>query len=155
MLKLVSFHIQAHLNAFLQILECFPNFFLRPLARESSCIWPGSKCKKFNSQFVIRKAHSPFQRELTGVCHLVSPLKVIQQLLTCSSWSSHHFNPSCHLSLNNVLQKAVQMQHVTNPANLLSFYGNYDIPFIFDSNGLFFHTVSSTDHHRRLLSVNV
>ena len=35
MLKLVSFHIQAHLNAFLQILEYFSQICLGPLARES------------------------------------------------------------------------------------------------------------------------
>jgi len=35
MLKLVSFHIQAHLNAFLQILEYFIDNSLGPLARES------------------------------------------------------------------------------------------------------------------------
>ena len=44
MLKLVSFHIQAHLNAFLQILEYFSQICLGPLARESLCIfhfeWP-------------------------------------------------------------------------------------------------------------------
>ena len=37
MLKLVSFHIQAHLNAFLQILEYFSEICLGPLARESPC----------------------------------------------------------------------------------------------------------------------
>jgi len=37
MLKLVSFHIQVHLNAFLQILEYFFQICLRPLARESPC----------------------------------------------------------------------------------------------------------------------
>ena len=38
MLKLVSFHIQAHLNAFLQIMEYFSQICLGPLARESPCI---------------------------------------------------------------------------------------------------------------------
>ena len=38
MLKLVSIHIQAHLNAFLQILEYFSQICLGPLARESPCI---------------------------------------------------------------------------------------------------------------------
>ena len=38
MLKLASFHIQAHLNAFLQILECFSQICLGPLARELLCI---------------------------------------------------------------------------------------------------------------------
>ena len=38
MLKLVSFHIQAHLNAFLRILEYFSQICLGPLARESPCI---------------------------------------------------------------------------------------------------------------------
>jgi len=38
MLKLVSFHIQAHLNSFLQILEYFSQIRLGPLARESPCI---------------------------------------------------------------------------------------------------------------------
>ena len=39
MLKLVSFHIQAHLNVFLQILEYFSQICLGPLARESPCIY--------------------------------------------------------------------------------------------------------------------
>ena len=34
MLKLISFHIQAHLNAFLQILEYFYQIFWGPLASE-------------------------------------------------------------------------------------------------------------------------
>ena len=38
MLKLVSFHIQAHLSAFLQILEYFSQICLGPIARESPCI---------------------------------------------------------------------------------------------------------------------
>ena len=38
MLKLVSFHMQAHLNAFLQILEYFSQICLGPRARESTCI---------------------------------------------------------------------------------------------------------------------
>ena len=38
MLKLVSFHIQAHLNAFLQILEYFSQIGLGPLAGESPFI---------------------------------------------------------------------------------------------------------------------
>ena len=38
MLKLVSFHIQAHLNAFLQILEYFSQICLGPLATKSPCI---------------------------------------------------------------------------------------------------------------------
>ena len=37
MLKLVSFHIQAHLNAFRQILEYFSQICLGPLAIESPC----------------------------------------------------------------------------------------------------------------------
>ena len=39
MLKPVSFHIQAHLNAFLQILEDFSQICLGPLARESPRIF--------------------------------------------------------------------------------------------------------------------
>ena len=39
MLKLVSFHIQAHLNAFLQILEYFYQICLGPLARELPCTY--------------------------------------------------------------------------------------------------------------------
>ena len=39
MLKLVSFHIQAHLNAFLQTLEYFSQICLGPLATESPCIY--------------------------------------------------------------------------------------------------------------------
>ena len=38
MLELVPFHIQAHLNAFLQLLEYFSQICLGPLARESLCI---------------------------------------------------------------------------------------------------------------------
>ena len=38
MLKLVTFHIQEHLNVFLLILEYFPHICLGPLARESPCI---------------------------------------------------------------------------------------------------------------------
>ena len=38
MLKLASFHIQAHLNAFLQILEYFSQIRLGTLARESPSI---------------------------------------------------------------------------------------------------------------------
>ena len=37
MLKLVSFHIQAQLNAFLQILEYFSQICFGPLARELPC----------------------------------------------------------------------------------------------------------------------
>ena len=37
MKKLVSFHIQAHLNAFLQILDYFSQICLGPLARKSPC----------------------------------------------------------------------------------------------------------------------
>ena len=38
MLKLVSFHIRAHFNAFLQILEYFSQIGLGPLATEAPCI---------------------------------------------------------------------------------------------------------------------
>jgi hypothetical protein len=38
MQKLVSFHMQAHLNAFLQIVEYFSQIYLGPLARESPCM---------------------------------------------------------------------------------------------------------------------
>ena len=44
MLKLVSFHIQAHLNAFLQILEYFSQIYLGPLARESHYIMSLNLC---------------------------------------------------------------------------------------------------------------
>ena len=45
-------------------------------------------------------------------------LKVIQQLLTSSFSSSRHFYPSLYLSSNNVFQKAVPTQDVTNPVSL-------------------------------------
>ena len=48
MLKLVSFHIQAHLNAFLQILEYFSQICLVPLARESPCICKGKSKDMFH-----------------------------------------------------------------------------------------------------------
>ena len=40
MLKLVSFHVQAHLNAFLKILEYFSQICLLPLARGSPVEYP-------------------------------------------------------------------------------------------------------------------
>ena len=43
MLKLASFHFQAHLNAFLQILEYFSQICFGPLARESLCIYVQGK----------------------------------------------------------------------------------------------------------------
>ena len=49
MLKLVSFHIQAHLNAFLQILEYFSQICLGPLARESPCITYVFMYRKYNA----------------------------------------------------------------------------------------------------------
>ena len=47
--------------------------------------------------------------------------KLIQQLLTYPSSSSRQLYPSLHLSFNNVLQKAMSTQDVTNPVSPLSF----------------------------------
>ena len=49
-------------------------------------------------------------------------LKVIQYLLTSSSSSSCHFYPSLYLSFNNVFQKAVPTQDLTNPVSLQFFF---------------------------------
>ena len=48
-------------------------------------------------------------------------LKVIQQLLTSSSSSSLTFYPSLYFSFNNLFQKAIPTQYVTNPVSLPSF----------------------------------
>jgi len=55
-------------------------------------------------------------------------LKVIQQLQMSSS-SYRLF----YLSFNNVFQKTVFTQDVTNPANSPSFYGTHDISFLLHS----------------------
>ena len=52
-LKLVSFHIQAHLNAFFQILEYFSQICLGPLATESLCIIKLILIIYVNSTFII------------------------------------------------------------------------------------------------------
>ena len=56
MLKLVSFRIQAHLNAFLQILEYFPQICLGPLAKESPCTcvtWQGIDYKLPEDDIIV------------------------------------------------------------------------------------------------------
>ena len=58
-------------------------------------------------------------------------LKFIQQLLTTSSSSYRYCYPSFQLSFNNVFQKAVPMQDVTNPASLY-FHCMQDIPILLD-----------------------
>jgi len=55
MLKLVSFHIQAHLNAFLQILEYFSQICLGPLARVSPCVLTTIKKITLAASHRIRK----------------------------------------------------------------------------------------------------
>jgi len=52
---------------------------------------------------------------------------LIQKLLASSSPSSRHFYHSLFLSLNNLFQKAVPTQDVTNPVILPSIYCMYDI----------------------------
>ena len=66
----------------------------------------------------------------------VSPLflKIMQQLLTSSSSSCHPFPAS----FNNVFQKAVSTQVVTNPVSLPSFYFMQDIPLLLNSTQYFF-----------------
>lgn len=49
-------------------------------------------------------------------------LNVIHQLLTSSFSSSGHFYSSLYISSNNVSQKAVPKQDVTDPVNFPSFY---------------------------------
>jgi len=64
MLKLVSFHIQAHVNAFLQILEYFSQICLGPLARESPCIFLYILDNKINITWQIQVLlHSGFARD--------------------------------------------------------------------------------------------
>ena len=48
-------------------------------------------------------------------------LKVIHWLLTSSSSYSRHYHPSLYLSSNNVFQKAVPTQDVTNPTQCTKF----------------------------------
>ena len=58
---------------------------------------------------------------------ILSPfLKAIQWLLTSSPSSYLHFYPSLYLSFNNVFQKAVPTQDMTNPVSLPSFYCMWD-----------------------------
>ena len=65
-------------------------------------------------------------------------LKVMQQLLTSSSSSSCHFYSAFYLSFNNLLQKAVSTQNVTNPVSLPFTYFIQDIPLILDCKYYFF-----------------
>ena len=68
------------------------------------------------------KASSPaitiqcFLYQFPGVSHF---LNVIRQLITSPSSSSSHFYPSLYLSFNNLFQKAVPTQNVTNPITFI------------------------------------
>ena len=72
MLKLVSFHIQAHLNVFLQILEYFPHICLGLLARESPCIKQQGQTKyQYTiSQHFADVANTDLNHSLTSSKHV-------------------------------------------------------------------------------------
>ena len=64
MLKLVSFHNHAHLNAFLQILEYFSQICLGPLARESLCIFISTSVHVSGNYVpIIRRTYCSVQNE--------------------------------------------------------------------------------------------
>jgi len=57
-----------------------------------------------------------------------------------------HFYPSVYLSFNNVFQKAVTMQDVTNMLRFPSFLCTQDIPLLLDSLLLLIsHTIGPND----------
>ena len=65
--------------------------------------------------------HSAIQCFLFKFAVISLSFKVILQLLTSYCSSPRHFNPSFYLSFNNVFQKAVPTQDVTNSVSLSSF----------------------------------
>ena len=88
----------------------------------------------FSFTHSLRQVHSLFQSDFCTQRNLVLPLsvsrdlssrflKIIQQMLTYFSLSSHHFYPSFHLSSNSVFYNVVLTQDVTNSFRLpLSYY---------------------------------
>ena len=91
----------------------------------------------FNPQSVFRQVYNLFQNQLYKEGDILLPLSIsstlsfpegIQQLLMSFPSSSCHFYPSTYLSFNNVFQKAVLTQDVTNPVNLSFLYCTQEIP---------------------------
>ena len=92
----------------------------------------------------LRPVHSLFQREFFIPCDTqcfrfqlpvsYNFLNVIQYLLTSSSSSSRHVDPSFSLSFHNVIQKAVPTQDVTNPVSVPSLCCILAISFFLDSH---------------------
>jgi hypothetical protein len=112
---------------------------------------------KFLSYSVLQQVHRLFQSLFHKNCHLVLPSSIssklsslfptlIQWLLTSSSSSYTFFYISFYLSSNNVFQKAVPTQAVTNPVSLPSSYCLQHIPLLLDYMQYFiFHKISPTD----------
>ena len=86
-LKLVSFHIQAHLNAFFQILEYFSQICLGPLARESPCIIKLILIIYVSTTFIINTQgymFRPISRSSSGLHSRLS-------LVLCAHWDPNMF----------------------------------------------------------------
>ena len=85
----------------------------------------------FILQSVLRQHHSLFQSEFCTECDLVLPLSIcsILSFPLCNPVSAYVFfpflpslNSSLYLPFNNVYQKPVPTQDVTNPVSLPTFY---------------------------------
>jgi hypothetical protein len=81
----------------------------------------------FIPQSVIRQVHSLFQSDFPKERDLVLPLSsILVPLRLCNSClfllPRLPVTLFFHLSFNNLFQKAVPMQHVTNPVSLTYFY---------------------------------
>ena len=59
--------------------------------------------------------------------------RLVSLFLMSSSSSSRPLYTSFRPSLNNVFEKAVHIQDMTNPVSLPSFYCLEDVPFLLDS----------------------
>ena len=77
--------------------------------------------------------HSAIQSFLLQMRVSSPVLKFIQQLLMSSFSSSCHFHLSLYLSFDNLFQKAVSTQDVSNQFSLLFSYFLQDIPLLIDS----------------------
>ena len=101
-------------------------------------------CLSYDRSIVSSKTSSPQIAIQYFISHF---LRVIQKLLTSSSSSFRHSYLSLYISLNNMFQKAVPMQDVTNQVTRPSFYYMQDIPLLLDSWQYFFisNTICPTD----------
>jgi len=119
MLKQASFHVQAHLNAFLQILEYFSQICLGPLARESSC--SRNTCHiitacKYTERVNVAPAFCTYIPELPSSildwgklkarkCWESCPTSVVQQQLDRRLCTSRHLPVTLpSTSCNNIIQ---------------------------------------------------